>query len=182
MKSHLAMLDFLTPNDRSTLSRFTSYAHSQRFAAFVNDLLFQFLGRDATNEPIDPQALAAARELSANLVHSVIKSSFPVVTFPVLVVAMIFIKDIGSSKFPVATGSEPHLFVIALMIAYKYCDDAASGLPTKEWSRITGLAPALLASLEREFCAAIEYNFYVDPDLFREWVAYFENHAELWQE
>ncbi|KAI9202237.1 uncharacterized protein BJ171DRAFT_398801, partial [Polychytrium aggregatum] len=97
----------------------------------------------------------------------VLQATQSFIPLSVVIVALIFIRDIGVSSHQLSGGSEPHLFLVSLMVAHKFMDDHTVVPVT--WSRLSGLPQKQINKLEQQFCMAMDYNFKVEPEVFRQW-------------
>ncbi|KAI9202238.1 uncharacterized protein BJ171DRAFT_476899 [Polychytrium aggregatum] len=152
---------------------------TERLSKFVNYLIHAILQRLPDNVKSTP-ALYHNKgfQQSSELIHSVLRSTQNFIPLSVIILSLIFISDLSVSPFKISAGSEPHLFLVSLMVAHKFSDDYA--VVSTTWSRISGLPQGQISLLERQFCQAMNYNFTVEPEVFGRWQDYFDAHAAYW--
>ncbi len=76
-------------------------------------------------------------------------------------------------------GTEPILFMIAMLLAHKSTEDFA--YQTKDWATFTGLPSQMVCRLEREFLNNIGHDVHVSKVLFDHWVNYLCRLAAEWK-
>ncbi|KAI9206215.1 uncharacterized protein BJ171DRAFT_402419, partial [Polychytrium aggregatum] len=128
--------------------------------------------------PFEATAALPSFEHSTNLIHSVLVSTSSFIPVSVVIVAITLIQSIVLNRTRyISEGSEPHLFVIALMVAHKLHDDHS--VVNVAWSKVTGLPKQTVALMEREFCLALDYRLFVHQHTYDQWVDYFVLHEKL---
>ncbi|KAL2917117.1 hypothetical protein HK105_203181 [Polyrhizophydium stewartii] len=145
------------------------------FARFATALVLALLrprgpaAAGAAPPPASGDIDAAASGRTAAAIGAILAAAAPVVPLPTVLVALKLIQRVVARRVRTpARGAEAHMFLVALVVAQKTCDDAA--VPMRFWSQVSGLPPAALAAMERQFLASLHFATHVSPASYRAWV------------